>query len=512
LRHLTVEPNANHIRQVGVRRAALTSFASYAVPVLISLVAMPIVFRTVGASSFGVLSIALLSPGIAISFDFGFTSAAVRRLALELEERGTGLGNALGSYTVALATIGLLLGVAVAAAAPVLVDALGFGAVIGTEAGVELTRLCALWMGLSLALSVPATVLRARQRFGSLTVIQALSTLALWIAAITLAARGGSIRSIVTVALLVTVLSFGVCLVLARREVPRGTRPALDVALLRGDAQFSFGLFIAQLSTAVAFQLDRAIVAALSSPATAGIYALCIGVANKTLFAIGALTSFAYPRVAAMRGQGMAVEIGALLQVLLRVALVLTAPIIIPAVLLSGPFLNLWLGHVDSGAVRMMQLLWVGYAIAAVCAPATHVINGTGTSRLAALFAWVTAILLLSGMYLLIPPLGLPGAGIANVIAMSSAFVFLAIVRRTLKPPPDAKARRLFFGIAAGCAAQFAVLLPLQPLVRGWPSFFLVGAGGLAVYQAVRWALGTLSPEEHRLIQSISMRLRQAGR
>lgn len=204
----------------------------------------------------------------------------------------------------------------------------------------------------------------------------------------------------------------------------------------------------------------------------------------------------------------MEAEAGALLQALLRVAGVLVAPVVIPAVLLTQPFLALWLGTTNHDATRLMQLLWLGYAIAAFCAPATHVITGTGTARLAATFAWVTAILLLSGMYLLVPRLGLPGAGIANLIAMSSALVFLFIVRRKLSSPAGPGARRLVFGIAAGCVAQLAFLLLSLPLVHGWLSFFVVGSSSLAIYQAVRWAVRALSPEEHRLIHSLIARLR----
>jgi len=503
-----VEPNANQVGQAGVRRIALTSFGSYAVPVLISLVAMPIVFRILGASGFGVLAIALLSPALAASLDFGLTSAAVRRLAPAIEEGRELAGRALGSYAAALATIGLLLGATVAFTAPWLVDWLGFESVLGAAHGAELLRLCALWMGLSLALSVPSLVLRARQRFGVLTVIQSLATLAQWTAAILLAARGGSLWTIVASGLLITVASFVACFALTRRELPSETRLTFDAAILRSDLRFSFGMFIAQLSTALAFQLDRAVVSALSSPATAGIYSLCVGVANKTLFAIGSLTSFAFPRVAAMRGRSMEAEAGALLQALLRVAGVLIAPVLIPAVLLTQPFLTLWLGTASHDATRLMQLLWLGYAIAAFCAPATHVITGTGTARLAAIFAWVTAILLLSGMYVLVPRLGLPGAGIANLIAMSSALVFLFIVRRKLSSPANPGARRLVFGIAAGCVAQLAFLFPVLPMVHGWLSFFAVGTSSLAIYQVVRWALRALSPEEQRLIHSINRCLR----
>jgi len=502
-----VEPNRKP-PPPGLRRTALTSLTSYAFPVLISLVAMPIVFRLLGASRFGILSIALLSPALAASLDLGVTSAAVRRLALALDERGATLGAALGTYALALILVGAALGLAVTAIAPGLVGWLGFEPVIGVEPGIDLVHLCALWMGLSLALSLPGLILRARLRFGELTIVQSVCSLALWVTAIALSASGSGLGPIVASALLITVLSSAACMVLARRDLSSIAKARVDIDMLRSDARFSSGLFLVQLSNVIAFQLDRVIVSALASPAAAGIYALCVGVANKTLFAIAALTSFAYPRVAAMQGSDKAAEVGTFLQALSRVAIVVIAPVVLPAVLLSGPFLTLWLGGPPAQSVQLMQLLWVGYALAAVCAPATHVITGTGTSRLAATFAWVTAILLLSGMYLLVPPFGLVGAGIANVIAMSSALVFLLLVRRQLEVPRDPGRRRLFVGIAAGCLTQLAFLVVLLPLVDSWLVFVLAGAGSLAVYQLVRWSLRSLAAEEVRLIQSLSIRLR----
>jgi O-antigen/teichoic acid export membrane protein len=500
--------SSSEIQAPGVRRTAIASFTSYAIPVLISLVAMPIVFRLVGPAKFGILSIAFLSPALALSLDLGTTSAAVRRLALELEERKSTLGTALGTYAAALIVVGAVLGALVAVAAPQLVAWLGLSAEIGAESARDLVRLCAAWMGMSLALSLPAIVLRARQRFRELTIVQSSLTLALWGAAIALAASGGELWSIVLAAVLITVSSSIACLVLARRDLCSPRDLGVDLGMLRNDGRFSAGLFLVQLSNLIAFQLDRVVVAALASPAAAGVYALCVGIANKILFSVAALTSFAYPRVAAMRGIDRQAEIGAFLQALSRVGLVLVAPVVLPAVILAQPFLQLWLGSATPESVRLIQLLVAGYAIAAVCAPATHVITGSGTSRLAALFAWVTAILLLSGMYLFVPSLGLPGAGVANVIAMSSALVFLALVRRQFPPPHDASLSRVLIGIAGGCMAQLAFLLALHPLVESWPMLIVASLGSLAVYQIVRWATKSMAIEEERLLHSIAAKLR----
>ena len=241
-------------------------------------------FRTMGASSFGVLSIALLSPALAASLDFGITSAAVRRLALAFEDReGKDRGRA-GKLRSRPgdnrpATRG---------------DRRGHGPVAGRLVGLSIghrprgrRRTSAALRTMDGSESRPRGPIdrpEGTQRFGKLTLIQTLSTLALWSAAITLAARGSSLWNIVAVALLVTAVSAAACLLLARREVPRSTRFAIDTSMLRDDVRFSSGLFLVQISSMVAFQLDRVIVAALASPAAAGVYSICVGVANKSLF------------------------------------------------------------------------------------------------------------------------------------------------------------------------------------------------------------------------------------
>jgi O-antigen/teichoic acid export membrane protein len=474
---------------------------------------MPIAFRLLGASQFGVLSIAMLSPALATSLDLGASSAGIRRFATEFEQGENGLGKALGSYALVLIAVGTALGAAIFVLAPHLARWLEFTTVMDVADATELVRLCATWMFLSLALGLPAIVLRARQRFAQLTVIQSLSTLGLWGSVIAVAAMGGGLMLAVALALLTTALNAAACFILARRELQRGTKLSIDFAMIAADSRFSSGLFVAQLSNVVAFQLDRLIIVSLASPAAAGIYALCVAVANKSLFAISALTSFSFPRVAAMRGRDEAAEIGSFLQAVLRVALVLVTPIMVPALVLSGPFLSLWLGNAaGDDAVHLLQLLWIGYGIAAVCAPATHVITGTGTSKLAATFAWVTAILLMLSMLVLVPRFGLVGAGFANVFALSSSFVFVAFVRRQLAAPADPKRRRMYTGLVAGMLAQAGVLAVMAPLARSWGMFFLTGLLTLAVFQLVRWSLRSLTGEEVRLINSLISRLRDSIR
>jgi O-antigen/teichoic acid export membrane protein len=233
-----------------------------------------------------------------------------------------------------------------------------------------------------------------------------------------------------------------------------------------------------------------------------------VAVANKTLFAIASLTSFAYPAVAAMRSDGRNSDVAALLQVLQRVAITMIASILVPALMLSAPFLALWLGPTSPpGAIEMLQLLWVGYAIAAIGAPATHVITGTGTSRLAAIFAWVTACTLLGTMALLVPSYGLVGAGVANMTAMSTALIFLSLVRRQLGGPPATEPVRFWLGLVIGAAVQALLLIAVIAYVLDWGRFIWAAVASLLVFFIARVLTRTTTGEEHRLIQSLAMRV-----
>ena len=192
-----------------------------------------------------------------------------------------------------------------------------------------------------------------------------------------------------------------------------------------------------------------------------------------------------------------------------RVAIISMAAILVPALFLSAPFLSLWLRTaLQPGTIELLQLLWVGYAIAAIGAPATHVITGTGTSRLAAVFAWVTALTLLGTMALLVPSYGLIGAGVANMTAMSTALIFLLLVRRQLRVIQTPGRARFWMGLLGGMTAQALLLVFAVPHVTNWGAFVLAGTASLAMFIAMRWITRTVTAEERRLIHSIVSRLR----
>jgi O-antigen/teichoic acid export membrane protein len=489
-------------------KAAFWSLNSYLLPLLVTLLAMPLLYRKLGAAEFGVYTLALLAPAIASNLDLGLASASVRRTAGLLHaDPARMLGTVVTSFGLSLALVGAGVGLAILCATPWLGGWLGFTETLGEQSSRQVLMLCALWAGLTPGMAVPGNLMRAAQLFGPITIVQTVVTIATWGGALALVMAGAGVVAIVALALLVSLASALAYAVYAWPLV-RHLPLRVDWTPVREDIRFSGGLFLMQLASMVAYQIDRVVISALLSPAAAGSYALCANLANKLLFTVSSLTAFAFPRAAAMAASGETVGPSRLLQMLLRNLLPLVASTLVPAMLLAEPFFKLWLGSAYQAELpRLFQLLWLGFALASVSVPASHIVIGLGASRLPALFAWLTAVTSIALLVLLLPRVGLVGAGGAAIGAFSTSLLFVWFVHRTLRSTRDPELPRVLAGCALGSAAQLALLWRLAPEVGHWIAFIALGGLAVPVFYAVRLALRCATGEESRLLKSALARL-----
>ena len=114
--------------------------------------------------------------------------------------------------------------------------------------------------------------------------------------------------------------------------------------MLLREARFSAGMFAAQAAGTLVNQGDRMLVAALGSTAMAGLYALCVNLANKSVAAVVAVNSFVLPHAAGLQAAGRDDMRPGLVHALERSVAVLLLPVLVPALLLADTFLRLWLG------------------------------------------------------------------------------------------------------------------------------------------------------------------------
>ena len=490
---------------------ALWGLASWARPLGVVFAVTPALLRALGPERFGVLMIILVTPMLASQFEFGITSSGVRRMATMLASGKVDAGRTLFTLAVALGAIGLIGGAVVWVAAAPLGRWLGFAQVLGEAATTDLVRWCAAWIAVTMAMALPGLLARSAQALGLITAVQTVGAVALWLGALLLARSNRPLADIVALGIFLSLVSAAGVTFATRRHVDWRGPKRLDPSVLTADMRFSAGMFASQIAGALVYQCDRILVSAVGSPAIAGAYALCANLANKTLAAVVALTSFAYPHAAGLHAQGEAARLAGLLHALDRAVIAIVSPILLPGLLLAGPFLSLWLGdYGTSELATVFRILWLGFAINAFSVPIGSVLAAHGIAGLAARFAWLTALIVMAAILLLVPLWGARGAALAMFLGMATSPAFNYVARKRLALPSAPGRGRFWWGICCGLAVQMLLLIAARPLVSGWIALLLAGAAAVAVFYLVRAIFGLLSPEEERLLTQIAARGRRA--
>lgn len=490
------------------RRLSVLAFwglASWALPLAIVFIISPKLLHLLGAERFGVLMIALVTPLIAVQLDLGITTAAVRGLAAQMSSGKVDAGRTLFTLAVTLALIGFVLGAALWAAAPRVSNALGFAATLGPAHSVELIRVCALWAMISLAALVPGLVARAGQALVLISIVQTAVAVSLWLGAWMLLRQGMTLVHVIGLAIVLTVLSAGVTLLAIRSMIDwRGPVRFAGKALTE-DARFSAGMFAAQAAGTLVNQGDRLLVAALGSTGMAGLYALCMNIANKSVAAVVAINSFVLPHAASLRAAGRADATPGLLHALERAVMVLIAPLLVPGLLLAETFLRLWLGSFATPELATaFRIMLIAFAILSLSVPISSVLVGSGDAGLNARYAWLTVVVVLGSMVFTVPRFGLVGAALAVLLGYATSILFAFRARRRLGIPAAAGRGRFWSGLLVGGGVQAALIATLASRTEGWIGLLALGAGAWASFYVARAAVAALSPEERQLLQRMT--------
>lgn len=473
---------------------------SWALPLGIVFVISPKLLHLLGAERFGVLMIALVTPLIASQLDLGITSAAVRRLAAQLNAGPVDAGTTLFTLFVAFSFIGLGLGAAIWFVARPLGEVLGFAATLGPTSSADLVSVCAIWALVTLATLLPGLLARAGQALVLISIVQTATTVALWLGAWLLLRQETPLVGVVVLAIGLTILAAGAMLLAVRRMIDWRGPVRFAPELLSKEARFSAGMFAAQAAGTLVNQGDRMLVAALGSTGMAGLYALCVNLANKSVAAVAAINSFVLPHAAGLESAGRRDAMIGLVHTLERATAALLVPVLVPGVLLAGTFLRLWLGEFATSELTLtFRILLIAFAILAFAVPISNVLVGSGNSILSARYSWLSVAVILGSMILAVPRFGLVGAAVAVLVGQSLSLLFAASARRALGIPPAERRVRFWLGIAVGSTAQAGLVAVLGPRASDWPKLLALGAAAWATFYLVRAFISALTPEEVQL-------------
>lgn len=489
--------------------SAVASLLGLAIPLAVFLLTTPYLLARLGTAQYGILMLVMSLTAILGSLDFGLAAGGVREIGGALARgESTRLVRLLREYMSLFILVGLAVFGVLVLFAPQVSTLLATDEVLSKEEATRVVFLVAVSLLFYLLTAWASLLPRTMERYPAIALIQVVSNIAAWGGAVALLALNPEhgLFLVVTWTTLLSGLVFLTFLIFSRQLLPGfSCRPATTFRETPGTFGYSLYASVGQLTATFTYHADKVLIAYFLGPEPVAYYAVAVNVASKLLSLGAAMANFVFPRAVALSAGADQPALKSFYIRVSRYQLLVLAPLLAPAVTLAEPLLTLWLGPAfASQATPLLQILCLGYFLAVLSVVPSQIFNGLGNARIGAVFATAATVINIGGCIILLPIFGVIGAAVASLLGMAQAIVFAGMLEAHLDLGWF-KARRGFYLVVLGIVTgQFLVLYAVWPLVEGWGSLLLAGAGGYVFFYLAWWAFGLLSPEDKRVLGELS--------
>jgi O-antigen/teichoic acid export membrane protein len=453
-------------RPLSLVRHTAYNLVGQLLPLVLSLLTIPVYLRLIGEARFGVLALLWLFFGYMGLFDMGMGQATARQLSRSTETSATEQAQVL--WTALLISLGLgLVGALVAGGAGIWF----FGQYAVIEVVLRAELLASLpWAVLVVPMVSLAGVLtgglQARSAFGEISVIGVVTNALVLLAPLTVAVTSGvhlpGLVAAVSVArLLALVLLFWRCMRQYPAPVPLPVDRRIALRLL------SFGGW-ATVSAAVGpllVVLDRFLIGTHLGAKAVSHYVIPFQLAERTTTLSSALGYALFPRFAAATLEAQRQQLA---MHGLRVLAVWTSPFVAVGLLLVGPFLAWWISpELALQSTLVAQVLCVAFWISSLAMVPYTKLLATGRPDLVAKSHLIQLLPYVALLYSALQAWGLVGAAAAFAARVAVDLLLLS---------------------------HWAGLLGLTARLLALPALLLAATLGIASFQGLhmawRWGMG----------------------
>jgi O-antigen/teichoic acid export membrane protein len=485
-------------------RNSAYGIVEFAWPVALAILVTPYVVNGLGADAYGVLSIVAVTLGFLGLLDLGLGGAAIRTIAEHIErdehvQANIVLGTVLGAYL----AIGVVGGVALVLATPLLVDrVLAIPAELRSAATVAF-YISAIGFPVSLLVGALASVPKAAQRFDLSTRVAVVFSTAGSLATLAMVLLGKGLVGVALASLIVNILTGLVYLRVARGLLP-GTRLRLrlDLAVLRGLARFAGWFLVATFGVTVLYQLDKLLLGALVGVAAVTYYVVPGNLANRIQGLLGAATQIVFPASAALLARGSHAALVTLYRDGSRLTFLFAATLGVPMAAFARPFLTYWLGgDFPAESTTAMVLLVCTYVLLGMTGVVWGLAFGAGRARANAMFALGMGAVDIALFLVLVGPYQVTGAAAAYFLsALLGVPVLIAYVERRVVRLRGWEFLVEYARVLPAVVVQAAIGLGLAQVVSGL-LVTLVAMAGTAVALPILYLLsGLAAPRDRALL------------
>ncbi|MDP9223531.1 MAG: flippase [Actinomycetota bacterium] len=474
------------------------SLVAQIAPLIIAIVAIPILLDRLGLVRLGILSLVWVLLGYAGLLDLGIARALTQRTSrLLARHEEEGVAKLATTAIAANFGLGIVGGACLVALRDVLPVALGVPYDFRGDAEGAVSVL-ALGLPVALATSAVRGLIEGAQRFDLVTAVAAPTSTLTYALPAGGAVAGLSLPAIVGLLVAARVATFVAYLLLTRRAFPKLSvfgLPSWSAA--RGLLGYGGWLTVSSASAPAIVYGERAIIASATTASGLGLYAIPYELVARMWVVPGAIAATLFPAFAALNEIDIN-RVESTFRRSLTLLIVVLGPIAMLLVSLGGPLLHYWLGSdVASSMTLPLQIFAVGAVINSLGYLPLAYLQASGRAHLAAKLHLAE----IPGTYLvtwaLASQFGLVGAAVAWLarVTTDSAVLFVFASRSSREVALGARSNTLTIVILSLAILGAAVMSTVESLGLRTLGVALI----VATTFALIWRLGLTASDRTTL-------------
>lgn len=418
-------------------RNASYSTIDHVVMILLWAVSTPVFILQLGEDAFGIWFLITTLVGMGAVVSFGFGESAVRFVSkYHSDGNAQRVRQVVEASMTLYAVLGGLVAVLVFALAPWLSrDVFDLSGAL-LEQSIRGFRLAGVALFVSAFMRTMESTLMGFQRYDITAKLGLLTRATILLVNIVLALSGFSVATMVLMTLLGLIFQGVVMYVILRRDFVGPfrllSRPEPEVA--REVLTYGFQIWLQVLGGALSNSLDRFLIGALFSPAAAGIYGVCIQLAQQIHLILMKALAFVMPATSELVSKRAGVT--PILEIYAS-ALNLTVLVIgatAPAMFIMAPqILTFWISpEFAAQGTDTLRGLVVAYALFALVVSPYYMLNGAGQPKWNTVLVMSQSLLVLALIAVLVPEYGVMGAVYARILSFPVQGALLLVLHRTV--------------------------------------------------------------------------------
>ena len=489
------------------RNVALTLVAQ-TLPLLIGLIAVPVILRELGSDLFGLLSLAWIIVGYFAILDLGLGRAATKFIAEAAGQGQTEVVPSLYWTTVCVqAFLGIAGGLLLIAMTPWLVDT-----VIKTPPELRTATQMTLYV---LAMAIPLVMissslsglLEAYQRLDIVNGIRLVSSAMTYLLSLYGALQHWSLPAIVASIVLLRLATAIALFCFDLRVFPGIKRPAVHLAHLPRLLRFGGWVTVSSVLAPFLVSAERFLLSALRSVSAVAFYAAPYEAATSLWIVPASVTMTVYPAFSTLAGVDDQRRLYALVTRSLKYILLVSGPLALVLIVFAAPLMDVWVGDtLPQESTIALQVLAAGILVNSLAHIPSALLQASGRPDAPAKFHMLEAALYIVLAWRLIGAWGVVGAALAWTlrVALDGVLLFAGAVRLGKAPVRAILAPELTASVQ--CLAALAVALGgARLLTSGLPApvGLVLASALLILFALVAWRVALNAAERDTILSAL---------